>query len=259
MMSNLIADVERSRFRHCDSIPSASCAMFFVATRSPAFKPLVISTRSPTISPVVTIRSSTWSPRRRTRGWCPRRLHARRRNQHARRAVPAARSARSRTVPASARLSAFGTIASTVSARWSACSAGETYLHLALELPAGIGVDLEGDRLARRHRRHGLLGHRQLHAQRVRPARRSRLSCPWSRNRRGDEPLARRRRRTARGRRVGQRLVRERDARARGLQRSDTAARRRSSPPRTAAAPLPSACGAGRIPTATRRADRAAT
>ena len=44
------------------SIPSASWATFFVATRSPAFRPLVISTRSPTVSPVVTIRSSTWSP-----------------------------------------------------------------------------------------------------------------------------------------------------------------------------------------------------
>ena len=38
-----------------------------------------------------------------------------------------------------------------------------------------------------------------------------------------------------------------------------TAARRRSWPPRTAGAPLPSACAAGRTPIARRRADRAAT
>ena len=37
--------------------PSASCATFFVATRSPAMTPLVISIRPPTVWPSVTIRS----------------------------------------------------------------------------------------------------------------------------------------------------------------------------------------------------------
>ena len=43
-------------------VPSTSRVTFVVATRSPGFRPLVISTRVSTVWPVVTIRSSTWSP-----------------------------------------------------------------------------------------------------------------------------------------------------------------------------------------------------
>ena len=60
-------DAERSEPLHdgyltATRTPSTSCSTPLVATRSPAFRPLVISTRSPTAWPVVTMRSSARSP-----------------------------------------------------------------------------------------------------------------------------------------------------------------------------------------------------
>ena len=69
--------------------------------------------------------------------------------------------------PGFSSLSGLGTTASTRQRALVGLERGRDEADRAGELAAGIGVDLEGDRRADRDRRHELLGHGQLHAQRV--------------------------------------------------------------------------------------------
>ena len=113
----------------------------------------------------------------------------------------------------------LGTTASTVSARWLVSRAGETKRTLPSKVRSGIGIDLERHRLAGAHRRDELLGHGQLHPQRIDPHDDGDLHALGHVVADRDHALSHDARKRRPDDRVGERFLREGDSRACPLQR----------------------------------------
>ena len=199
--------------------PSTSCSTPVAATRSPAFRPLAISIRSPT----------AWRRHDDALFSAVAGDH-----EHARRAGDGADGGRGHEdagtllcffdlrrgeEPGLEPAGGFGTTASSVKRARGGGHRRRDVAHLAGERLAGIGIHLEGHRAADGHRRHVLLGHGQLDAQRIDAHHRGHLGAARDVIADRHEAFADDTGERRANHRVGQGLLRHRDPRARAQQR----------------------------------------